>query len=145
MAALNQLQKTQIRRAVGLVRRLQGVSAETRDRTRHASKLRNEIHAKLERAKEDFEEMQRTVGFRETSPQELEKAEKYVRSIEQELAVYEGELADAGEQQKTLTADLGKAQPVAERLVKLIDINDPTRKLFDWTEDPSFVNAGGAR
>lgn len=138
MAALNSLQKTQIRRAVGLVRRLQGQNSEVNDRVRHASKLRNEIRTKLERTQIELEEMQRTSGLRDTSPAELAKAAKYVRSIEQELKVFEDELDEASAQQKALTADLRSAQPVAERLVKLIDINDPTRRLFSWTEDASF-------
>lgn len=143
MKLLNALQKVQIRKKVALVRTVQESLREAYERGKRATQLRKDMQVKLAQAQRELEEIRSSsvsrIGGHDAN---LEKAAKYARGIEEEIAVFDKEIAMANTAAESFRQDLACVQPVAEKLIKLIDREDPIRKIFEFTESDVVMSHG---
>jgi|GEM_PF-2995775 len=142
MKALNDIQRTQIRKLVGMVRYLQTDLHEATVQTRNVVELRNEVDDRLRRAQSDLAEMKKDsiarIGGSNSISGEIEKAEMHIRRLEQEHQAYADEVRSSMAMQEQCSTDLSSVRPVADRLVTLLDMQNPIRKMFDYAENPAF-------
>lgn len=124
----NDFQKRKLRHTVGTVQRLQDALGIERDRRNKAMEQRAEMNQRLLIAQGDMAEIRH--GY-QPDTEIVQKQERHIAAIAEELAVIEAELQEIDQRIAGIHSDLGQAQPVAEALISRLDRDDPIRGLFD--------------